>query len=71
MQDPPLCVPSERSLLVSNGAQIKRISCSVHPCAGALTISFAPCAGALRDAVVVTGRRLPAIMRPPAAPAGR
>jgi hypothetical protein len=71
MQDPPLCVPSERSLLVNNGVQIKRISCSVQPRAGALTISFAPSAEALCDALVVNGRRLPAVMRPPAAPAGR
>ena len=38
---------------------------------GALTISLAPSAEALRDALVGNGRRLPAIMRPPAAPAGR
>jgi hypothetical protein len=46
-------VPSERSLLVNNGAQIKRISCSVQPRAGALTISFAPSAETLCDALVV------------------
>jgi len=38
---------------------------------GALTISFAPSAKTWCDALVVNGRRLPAIMRPPAAPAGR
>jgi hypothetical protein len=36
-----------------------------------LTILFAASAGALCDALVVNGRRLPAIMRPPSAPPGR
>jgi len=38
---------------------------------GALTISLAPSAEALCHALVGNGRRLPAIMRPSAPPAGR